>query len=156
MAHIYVAGASKELDRVRRVMARLREAGHEITFDWTEEVAKYGSIPTDPAIAAAASDKDMEAIQGANLFIFLHPAPGVETKGAWYELGYASALAAAWGAPQVMLSYESRETKQPGSVFVVAPDAEVCYCYDDDILRVISELDLDSDYEDEDYEDEVE
>lgn len=140
MASIYVAGASKELDRARRVMAMLREAGHEITCDWTEPVSKYGSIPRTTGDAVRAIDEDLLGIQDAEVFVFLHPAPGVPTTGAWFELGYAAASL----SNHIIIAYENRETRYqtPVCLFTMSPDMAEDKVYDADILRRLSELDL--------------
>lgn len=50
---VYVAAGSHDLERARRVMRLVREAGGSITFDWTAgregELAKY---PTDADVPA--------------------------------------------------------------------------------------------------------
>lgn len=101
MKTIYVAGASAELDLVRGYIARLRDAGHEITFDWTGEVAQWGSS------AAALTEeqrrglakKDIDAIMAAEVFWLL--VPSAVTQGAWIELGVALTRARLRGVEEV-------------------------------------------------------
>lgn len=85
---IYVAGASKEMERVKRVMKQIREAGHEITFDWVAEVEKVGMAnPSDLAQRKASARSDVDGVIDADVILVLHPAPGVPTAGMWFEMG---------------------------------------------------------------------
>lgn len=143
---IYVAGASKELDRARRVMARLRESGHEITEDWTVPVAEKGAMPATKDARMAAADADIAGVYLADLFILLHPAPGVSTTGAWFELGLWYGLREGF----TIVSYETEESRGAGPACLFVDEGFVDEtCLDDEILRVLSEMDFDED-EDED------
>lgn len=94
---VYVAGSSSELDRVRAVMAALREAGHEITHDWTEDVlaAREAGHASDATVDDAHADKcaarDLRGIREADAFILLRREPA--SFGASFEAGYALAVA---------------------------------------------------------------
>ncbi len=87
---IYVAGSSKELDRVEGVIARLRSAGHMITHDWTKAVR---AAPDDHAItdehARQCAEADVRGVYDADVVWLL--IPEVKSEGAFFELG------AAWG-----------------------------------------------------------
>lgn len=90
--NIYIAGASKELPRVRAAMEAVRAAGHHVTFDWTAEVEKAGrpdhELHRDVLVHVARAD-----INGAfDASVFWLLSPTAESAGAWTELGYALAL----------------------------------------------------------------
>lgn len=89
---IYVAGASRELDRVEAFITVARLRGHELTHDWTVPVrasriaGKTDADHTDEEAAAYASE-DLQGIVTADAFVLLAPAEG--GSGAWAELGFA-------------------------------------------------------------------
>ena len=87
--NIYVAGSSAELDRVAAFMARIREAGHTITYDWPHAIIASGmkanDLPTSQALVAALRCE--QGVLGAELLVLL--APLTPTIGAWVELGIA-------------------------------------------------------------------
>ena len=89
--NIYVAGSSAELDRVASFIARLREAGHTITYDWPHAIfasgMKANDLPVEQAVHAAISCE--EGVKRADLFVLL--APVTPTIGTWVEFGHARA-----------------------------------------------------------------
>lgn len=88
---IYVAAASKEIDRARAFMDRLRALGHEITSDWPEVIAKVGDAnPTDATRAQRRgwAQADLDQVAGSDLLVVLLPTPHITTEGMWVELGY--------------------------------------------------------------------
>jgi nucleoside 2-deoxyribosyltransferase len=89
---VYVAGASRELDRVDAFIAAMLARGHELALDWREPIRERtaaGGTDTDLADDAARvfAVEDLTAICGADLFILLAPAEG--GSGCWVELGFA-------------------------------------------------------------------
>jgi nucleoside 2-deoxyribosyltransferase len=89
---VYVAGASKEPERVRWAMDSLRSAGCKVTLDWLAVIEKAGSANeglSDAQRARAAHD-DLVGVQVADVLWVL--APENTSTGAWVELGYALAL----------------------------------------------------------------
>lgn len=143
--NIYVAGSSKELARVKRVMALLREGGHRITFDWTVPVEREGANPRDPKIRYEAAREDMNGIDEADAFLFLHPAPGIQTTGAWWELGYAMCASR---LDLLLVSYETADSRAHTSPCIftellfegIGDDQQAVL--DADIMRVLSEKDI--------------
>ena len=87
--NIYVAGSSAELDRVAALIARLREAGHTITYDWPHAIITSGldanELPTSKANRSALMCE--QGVAGADLFVLLTPT--TPTIGAWVEIGIA-------------------------------------------------------------------
>ncbi len=79
MARIYVAG--NDLDRARKVMDDLINAGHIITYDW---VAKFDEGPTK-----TKAETELGSVLSADLLVFLW-APNQES--ARYEAGMAMGL----------------------------------------------------------------
>lgn len=111
MPSVYVAGSSAEIERVERVIARLRDAGVRITHDWTHDVrevraaghASDADLSDDDAAQHAI--RDLGGAFGARTFLLL--APETPTRGAWVELG------AAW----------AHQRKWRGSIIVAGPAA---------------------------------
>lgn len=85
---VYVAGSSKEIERVRGAQAVFTNAGHTITYDWT--VDYLAQIDT----LQMAGEKCTEGVRTADLFYLCIPRhhPSI---GAWVELGIAWATCAA-------------------------------------------------------------
>jgi hypothetical protein len=87
---IYVAGASAQIDLIEAFIARLREAGWEITFDWTEKVREVGNAsPDDPTIRRAAALADLDGVRRAYVLWLVQPDATSTSTGAWVELGAA-------------------------------------------------------------------
>lgn len=88
---VYVAGASKELDRCTRWIQALKQEGIHVTYDWTEAVAKFGSFGTTlkDYEKRAFARADLRGVQEASLLWLLAPASTSTSVGAWIELGYA-------------------------------------------------------------------
>lgn len=88
---VYVAGASAELDRVAKYIAVLREAGIEITHDWTKSVADNGGPANDQNIPkarrAAIASADILGVQAADHLWLITPEN--QSLGCWVELGAA-------------------------------------------------------------------
>lgn len=109
---VYVAGASKEPDRVSAAMRWLRNAGHTITLDWLAAIEKAGAAneglsDEDRRYYAA---EDLAAVAEADVIWLL--APENASTGAWVELGYAIAIRdcddKSAGAPLIVVSGPAR------------------------------------------------
>lgn len=91
---VYVAGASSEMGRVTRFIARLRKAGYAITFDWPAQIRSSGK-PANVGLTHderfAAWSACMEGVESAGTVIALAPRNGRTTKGMWAEMGIAIA-----------------------------------------------------------------
>lgn len=88
MLRIYVAGASAEWERCRRMMIALRAQGHVITHDWTHEVEKHMATPASDRELADYAWLDKRGVELADELVLLIP-DGAHTTGAWAELGMA-------------------------------------------------------------------
>ena len=88
---IYIAGASAELARCKEAITIAREAGLEITQDWTLVVEMAASLTpeaaSDPAFLKRCAAEDMQGIEAADVFWLL--LPEAESQGALFEFGYA-------------------------------------------------------------------
>lgn len=89
MHHVYVAGSSREIPRVREAVRLLDAAGLIAIAHWLDAVEKFGSqgdALTDQQRATCAAS-DLESIDHADAVLVLWPeTPSV---GAYIELGYA-------------------------------------------------------------------
>jgi hypothetical protein len=95
----YLAGASAEADAVAGWMARVREAGLEVTCDWPADIkANLAAGKPDASLTdaerAAYAEADLDGIASADIFWLLAPEPGNNSTGCWLELGHALALQA--------------------------------------------------------------
>lgn len=85
--NVYVAGSTKDVERVNAVQSLVREVGHQITFDWTSkegEIRSDGDWDQHPIQGARISLLEIQACQEADLTIVLCPEKGL---GCWIELG---------------------------------------------------------------------
>ena len=91
---VYVAGSSKERERVRAAMDAVRAMGAEVTYDWTqaiEETAARGLTDADLSDVEQLchAHRDEDAIVRADYVWLLIPAE--KSEGAHYELAWAIA-----------------------------------------------------------------
>lgn len=91
---IYIAGASSEIERAEKWIARCREAGIEVTSTWCDNIRKVGAA--NPANASFIQRRewalvDLAEVKAAHVFWLLLPSNGHRTDGAWAELAYAHA-----------------------------------------------------------------
>jgi nucleoside 2-deoxyribosyltransferase len=88
MANLYVASAFANKPAVRDLMARLKDAGHTVTWDWTVEDASHlkpGS-PEWTAYLQACGRRDMTGIAVSDAVIVLAHQDMKDTR---FEMGYA-------------------------------------------------------------------
>lgn len=90
MLNVYVAAGSTEVARAADIIRRLREAGVNVTYDWTVNALERG----DPADGYRTLDRPEEEMLGsvrgvlsAEVVWFLVPYAG--STGAGFELGIA-------------------------------------------------------------------
>lgn len=90
---LYIAGASREPERVRAAMEAAKALGHEITVDWLREIEQAGAANEGLTTAQRVyyANRDLEGVDEADLVWLLAPA-GTGSAGAWVELGYALGL----------------------------------------------------------------
>jgi nucleoside 2-deoxyribosyltransferase len=85
---LYVSGAWAHRHAVRRLMAKLVEAGHTMTYDWT----RAGLPPTGPAGKVwlrAMAARELAGIRAADAFVALMDHPTYPYRGTLAELGVA-------------------------------------------------------------------
>lgn len=97
MLKVYVAGASDEVARAERAIARLRGLGVEITHDWTPDVRAVaeraaGPLSLEDQERLERARVDVEAVRRADLVLFLAPDPPLATTGGGFEIGVAYIL----------------------------------------------------------------
>lgn len=118
---IYVAASSKEIDRAERIIARLRERGHTIPFDWPAH------IRANPGGANQGTDEQLEeaaelCLRGAldaELVWVANPPVDKTTAGAWGEM-LAAIVAARIGRGHLLINRPR--------VIISAPDAPKQFC----------------------------
>jgi hypothetical protein len=87
--NIYVAGGSTELDLVASYMRKLRDLGHEITYDWVTTVREFGANPRD-ATHRQRTSQSGEGLTGVlNAEIVWALLPTEPSFGCAFELGFA-------------------------------------------------------------------
>ncbi len=105
MVNIYVAGSSRESDRVSGVFEMVRAAPQlRLAHDWLQ-IQAGESTPDDQLTrekAAVYADGDLSHVGIADVFWLL--APKEATRGAWIEFGYALALAAETTRPVLIVA----------------------------------------------------
>jgi hypothetical protein len=107
---VYVASSLHNYVRVRQLQQRFREAGHEITFDWTPYGEALGlTTPTDEEIGLIGLAEE-EGVHNCDLLFMVHPA----RNGSHVEFGIARTA----GKPIVCLEEMSVERKS----FYYMPD----------------------------------
>ena len=100
--NIYVAGPSKELERCQHWIARLKQEGFCVTYDWTVPVAEFGSAgeKLEDSQLRSYVRSDLRGIDEAHILWVLAPSPDSHTIGAWFEFGYAFATFTQMGVQQ--------------------------------------------------------
>lgn len=86
---IYVAGSTRDVDRIKGVQDAARAFGHTITFDWTGpegEIRTDGSWDSVPKAGASIASREIAACWGAEITILLFPPQGGGL-GCWIEMG---------------------------------------------------------------------
>jgi hypothetical protein len=101
---IYIAGSSKEVERVKHWQGQARLRGHQITHDWTGDViANPNDSALTPEHMRRAASEDFAGVYRCSVFWLL--APEVKSEGAFFELGVAYCRAFITGAnPDVIVS----------------------------------------------------
>lgn len=85
---VYVAGASAEIDRARRVIAELHQRGHEVLFDWPAAIDAAGGRANGLSEERVHyAREDYGAALACDVLVLL--VPSASTIGAWVELGAA-------------------------------------------------------------------
>lgn len=91
---VYVAGASSEFQRPQKWIARLRDAGVIVPYDWTQMVEytsrraqKESDLHVDERFYLA--ERAQSAVEDADLLWGLIPTHPNTTSGMWFEMGVA-------------------------------------------------------------------
>ncbi len=121
---VYVAGASKEIDRAKSVIAKLEAHDIHVVSTWPKVITSVGA--PNPADATEEqfvewTARDLAEVDEAAILALLLPAKGVETVGAYIELGWA-----AKGQKTIIMSGPHRPIFTPAMADI--------YCENDDAL----------------------
>ena len=91
---IYVAAKTHDYRRARILMQKLRDSGHNITYDWTSEVEAVGvehehEAAQDKQFLVQCAERDAYGVRRAQLLVAIgHP----RVCGTLVEIGMALAL----------------------------------------------------------------
>lgn len=105
---VYLAGSAAELERCRHWHSRLIQAGITVVSTWIASVTRVGcSNPRDAAVADRLrwSETCLIEVRRADVLWLLVPSVTAPTRGAWVELGYASAI-----EKRIVLSGDTRQS----------------------------------------------
>jgi hypothetical protein len=96
---IYVAGKFEEKELIRDIYKKLREMGHEISYDWTthKPISPYSE---NQELAKEYSQKEIEGISNADVLICI---PGDKSITSNIEFGAALILAKIKGKPKIYM-----------------------------------------------------
>ena len=87
---IYVAAKFEAKDAVKEIYARLRDAGHVITHDWTQEDdTAYVTFAEKVEYHRMCAMNDLEGVRSADALVLF---PHEKGKGLYFEFGAAMAL----------------------------------------------------------------
>ena len=97
LTDIYVAASSGEMERAKRCMQWLRDAGFTVVSTWPEVITSAGgdANPRDATLSDRRgwSDVDLAQVASAGVLWMLAPdSSGGSGRGAYVELGYAHGL----------------------------------------------------------------
>ncbi len=99
---VYIAGASKEIERAEWARASLAEHGIPIAYDWMAEIRKHGEAEISDLIETyQIARREIAAVCGAAAIWVLWPSTGIHSTGLHTELG---AALAAPSHPLVLIS----------------------------------------------------
>ena len=93
---VYVAGSTRDTERVNAVQDIAKAFGWTVTFDWTGaegEIRTDGSWDSAPDQGARIARREVEACRDADLIILLFP-PSGGGLGCWIEMGAGLATGA--------------------------------------------------------------
>lgn len=94
MIKIYIAAASKDIARAELVRDQLRELEYDITSTWMDQIRQVGAAnPRDASNEQRAiwAEGCLREVRNSDVLLFLVPDDGMDTAGAWTELGVAYA-----------------------------------------------------------------
>lgn len=120
----YVAGRVKKgPGEIRAIIDDLRQQGHEVTFDWTEEPS-YKPYSQNENEARLAADRMLEGVRQCDVFILLWDD---SLYGALIELGAALAYSRSYKRKQVYILGD----KQRESIFETLTNVTVVQNFKD-------------------------
>lgn len=112
---VYIAAASREVERVREAQRMVAERGWVLTLDWLTPMLALmeqgiGDADLSRGEQARYALEDADAIDRADVLWLL--APREPTKGAWWEHGYAygsdTPIVTSGGCPLIFVALSNR------------------------------------------------
>lgn len=153
---VYVAGASKDAGRVRYWMDRLIREGVEVSHDWITLIEEAGSSNEGLSfdLQEEHAMRDLTALTRSDLFWLLEPPKGVESRGAYFEAGFAfmagvpSIASVAGGVSQTIFTSLIGPTENDEDAFaeivMMAHTPQVADLDDEAIARLVKRVFNDS------------
>lgn len=105
MKKVFVSGQLDEAEKIKDAYQKLKDAGHEITHDWTESDIFLSSPKLKMANRAECglrAEKDINGVVQCDVYI-LFADNKKAGKGMYVELGAAIALNSKNGAPDIYM-----------------------------------------------------
>lgn len=109
---VYVCGASQQIERAERMIARLRVIpGVVVSFDWPRLMRAEARPDSEVGIDRLRSifREELSCARNADVLVFLHPDQGAQTVVGWAELG-AAMIGTGTRRPSIVVS---RHTDEP-------------------------------------------
>lgn len=128
---VYVSAGSDERAVAAGYMARLRQAGIELTHDWVQVINDHGGL-TNRGLSEEArmriAREEVEAVEHADVFWII--VPDGPSCGCWVELGVAYTLSQFRAHTHIVASGDIHK-----SVFTSL--ADTCFAHHEDALAAI-------------------
>lgn len=89
---VYVAGASAQIERAKAAIAALEAESIVVTSSWPKVISNVGAPNPSGATLAQYTEwslRDLGEVDEAEYLLLLIPPKGIETVGAYVELGYS-------------------------------------------------------------------
>ena len=141
---VYVAAASSEMERAKRVTAKLKEMGYRVISTWIDTITNVGDA--NPMHAPVKdrqqwSMDDLNQVLDAQVMCLLLPPKPIETIGAYVEFGFALAFQ--------MLAEQTRAAGAPAPeryILTAGPERSIFtalsmhFATDDEMLAQLAEV----------------
>lgn len=128
---IYVAAKYTDKPKVKEIQQHLKEAGHEITHDWTlhQDIRPFKD---NADLAEYYAIRDLDGVRNADVFIFL--INQALSTGCATELGAALMLNLTFGKPDIFLIGNDLQN----NLFYYHPNVMKCADIEDLLAKLVS------------------
>lgn len=89
---VYVTAAPESHVRARRAMDALRAAGHEVTHDWTADLARWPANDAPPRLRAQIARQNLDGVVTADALLVLTSPSFAHGSEMWTAMGGALVL----------------------------------------------------------------